>query len=62
MGFTWSAESMDSRSLVLQIDFENPLYVSTEYGSEQLEIQILDMNTFLSIAGLPLQTGDAVSF
>ena len=46
---------MDKRSLQLQIAFENPLFVSTEYEPEVLEIKISDGAIFLSVDGLPLQ-------
>ena len=48
---------MDKRKLELKINFNDPLYISTEDEPEVLEIKILDVNHFISDPeGLPLVT------
>ena len=55
LGYSWSIQSYVGRELVLVIDFEKPLYVSTEEDPEYLEIVIRDGSLFLSQEGLPLE-------
>ena len=57
--YTWDVVSMDKRSLELQFNFNDPLYISTEDEPEVLQIQILDVNYFISDPeGLPLVTNE----
>ena len=54
--YSWDVVSMDKRKLELQLNFESPLYISTEDEPEYLEVQMLNVNTFISEEGLPLET------
>ena len=54
--YSWDVVSMDKRKLELQLIFESPLYISTENEPEYLEVQMLNVNTFISEEGLPLTT------
>ena len=45
---------MDKRSLELQINFENPLYISMDAEPNYLKVIIRDGSLFLSEDGLPL--------
>ena len=38
INYSWDIVSMDKRKLELQIDFESPLYISTEDEPEYLEV------------------------
>ena len=55
LGYTWSVTKMTKRSLKLQINFENPIYVSTEEEPEQLEITFNGGQVFASEEGLLLE-------
>ena len=46
---------MNKRTLSLQFEFENPIYISAEIDPETLGIEISDGSIFLSEAGLPLE-------
>ena len=54
IGVAWQVVAMNSRSLELQLNFEKPLYISTEREPEILEVKFLDRQLFLSTDGLPL--------
>ena len=45
--FNWTATSFTADKMVLQIDFENPVYISSS-GRDILEIQILNKQLFKS--------------
>ena len=48
LNYSWDIVSMDKRKLELQIDFESPLYISTEDEPEYLEVQMLNVYQFVS--------------
>ena len=54
--FSWDVVAMEKRKLELQLNFEKPLYVSTEEEPEYLEVQLMDVNMFISEEFLPLAT------
>ena len=54
MNYKWRAVSYDTRSMDLQVDFENPVYISMEEEPEFIEVVINDGTIFMSEEGLPL--------
>ena len=57
--YTLSEATMEKRKLELQLNFEDPLYISMEEEPEVLEIELLDFNKLVSAEeGLPLQTSE----
>ena len=55
LGYSWEVLRMNQRSLEIQVTFQNPLYVSVQDESEQVEIKINDGTAFISSEGLPLE-------
>ena len=55
MNYKWRAVSYDTRSMDLQIDFENPSYISMEDEPEYIQVIINDGSIFMSKEGLPLE-------
>ena len=55
LGYSWEVLRMNQRSLEIQVTFQNPLYVSVQGESEQVEIKINDGTAFISSEGLPLE-------
>ena len=56
--YSWDVVSMEKRKLELQLNFEDPLYISTEEEPEYLEVKMLNTNQFISEEGLPLKTAN----
>ena len=54
IGYTWDVVSMGTRSMELQLNFENPLYISVNSDSEKLVVVFNDGTALLSEDGLPL--------
>ena len=55
MGYNWSVSSYSERSMEIQMDFENPIYISIEDEPEVLQFICNDGSVFLSVDELPLQ-------
>ena len=55
INFTLSEVTMEKRKLELQLNFEDPLYISMEEEPEELEVKLL-VNRFISEDELPLLT------
>ena len=55
INLTWQVVSMKSRSLEIQLNFEKPLYISSQSEPEVLEVKIKDSLQFFSTEGLPLK-------
>ena len=52
--YSWRVSEMTKRSLKLQIDFKNPIYVSMEEEPEHLEVTFNGAHFFVSEEGMPL--------
>ena len=49
LNFKWTLSKFESDSAVLQIDFENPIYVSkSPRGRDDISLQVLEPNLFIS--------------
>ena len=48
IGYTWSVVSMGTRSINLQLNFEYPLYISTNRDREKLKVIFNDKTALLS--------------
>ena len=49
LNFKWTPTKFESDSAVLQIDFENPIYVSkSPRGRDDISLQVLEPNLFIS--------------
>ena len=56
LGLTWEPISMIKRKLEVQVDFENPSYISVaQEGQDFLEIEINGWQMFFSAKGQPLE-------
>ena len=53
--YQWRVSEYSKRSLKVQIDFSNPIYVSMEEDPEMAEVVINDGSIFISEDGLPLK-------
>ena len=48
LAFTWNVTTYSERFMIIQLDFENPIYVSMTGVNDILVLRVLDMHPFVS--------------
>lgn len=48
MALTWKVVNFEPQKMTIKLEFDNPLYISSQRVRDQLQLQILDNKLFYS--------------